>query len=290
MMRFSIVIPSYNREKLLHGCLTAIVALDYPHDSFEVIIVDDGSAQHLSEVILPFLHRISLRILRQKNSGPARARNFGAEHARGELLAFLDDDCAPRKDWLKQLELAVSRSAGALIGGKTFNGCRNNIFAEVNQRLLDAVSDWFRNTGSPLQFFPSNNFVVAAHEFQEIGGFDATFSVAGGEDREFCARWLRSGRQLVSAPQACIDHFHPQTMRSFLNMHFRYGGGAAVLHKTQRTSPLRYMQTGLYRHLLLTVAQGDRSFTACQLLGLSQIATAAGFLYTRSKCFSRGMR
>ena len=248
-MRFSIIIPSYNRERALKRCLEALAALDYPHDDFQVIVVDDGSARPLWEITEPFLGQLTLQTLRQKNAGPARARNLGAEHARGELLAFLDDDCVPRKRWLTEFDLAAKRNAGTLVGGKTRNGCRDNVFAEVNQKLIDVVVGWFCENGSELRFFPSNNFVVPASDFHEIGGFDAGFRMLGGEDREFCARWLRSGRRLSAAPEACMDHFHAQTIRSFCKMHFHYGRGAGHLHQLQKTSPIRFAAKGLYSHL-----------------------------------------
>ncbi len=277
MMRFSIIIPTYNRPERLARCLGSVAALDYPREQFEAIVVDDGSDLPLDEATQPVAALMNLTVLRQNNAGPASARNFGASIARGELLAFLDDDCAPRRDWLRQMDLAARRDPGCVWGGRTINGCRDNIFAETNQRLLDAVAAWFTRNNSPLQFFASNNFVVPRTGFHQIGGFDATFPLAGGEDRDFCARWLASGRRLVPAPLACIDHFHPQTVRSYLNMHYRYGRGAARLHRLRHSSPLRFAKKGLYGNLLFTFAKGGRPLTACSLFALSQLATATGF-------------
>jgi glycosyltransferase involved in cell wall biosynthesis len=276
-MRFSIIIPTYNRPQRLARCLASIAVLDYPREQFEVIVVDDGSELPVEGAAHSVAMLVNLTVLRQKNAGPASARNFGASAAQGELLAFLDDDCAPHYDWLQQMDLAARRDPGCLWGGRTINACRDNIFAETNQKLLDAVAAWFTRHKSPLQFFASNNFVVPSTEFHQIGGFDATFPLAGGEDRDFCARWLSSGRRLVPAPSACIDHFHPQTVRSYLNMHYRYGRGAARLHRLRGSSPLRFAKKGLYGHLLFTFAKGGRPLMTCSLFALSQLATATGF-------------
>src|SRR5262245_19683629 len=99
----SVVIPTYNRPSQLTQCLEGLSALTYPHTGFEVIIVDDGSPTDLTTVIARFRDRLDLTLLRQPRGGPGAARNAGAAVARGGILAFLDDDCCPAKDWLLRL-------------------------------------------------------------------------------------------------------------------------------------------------------------------------------------------
>ena len=95
---FSIVIPTYKRPEQLAVCLQACTRLDYPHDRFEIIIVDDGSPVPVEVPKNDRSNLVSITCLRQLNSGPASARNMGAKHARGDILAFTDDDCIPTPD------------------------------------------------------------------------------------------------------------------------------------------------------------------------------------------------
>ena len=88
MTKVSVIIPTYNRASKLLGAVQS--ALDQTYPSIEVIVVDDGSTDDTAERISTFLPRI--KFLRQKNSGPSVARNNGARHATGEILAFLDSD------------------------------------------------------------------------------------------------------------------------------------------------------------------------------------------------------
>ena len=92
--------PTYNRPATLRRCVEAVLCQTVR--DIEVIVVDDGGAasaeQTLSEVNDP-----RLRVLRQANAGPAAARNRGASHSSARWLAFVDDDCAPRPDWLERL-------------------------------------------------------------------------------------------------------------------------------------------------------------------------------------------
>src|SRR5690242_16282570 len=98
-MRFSVVVPTYNRPQPLSRCLDALARLYYPREQFEVIVVDDGSTESLAALVKNFQERLDIRYLREEHAGPGMARNVGAAHARGEYLAFTDDDCAPCPDW-----------------------------------------------------------------------------------------------------------------------------------------------------------------------------------------------
>ncbi|HVT87226.1 MAG TPA: glycosyltransferase, partial [Tepidisphaeraceae bacterium] len=100
---FSIVIPTYARPKELATCLASMSRLDYPRDRFEVIVVDDGSPQSPDGIVAPFEKQLDVRLVRQSNAGPAMARNTGVSAAKYDFIAFTDDDCTPRSNWLTAL-------------------------------------------------------------------------------------------------------------------------------------------------------------------------------------------
>ena len=90
-MLFSIVVPVYNGEKYLSRCIDSILAQTY--DDFEVIIIDDGSTDHSSEICKEYAlkdKRVSL--ISQQNRGVSSARNAGISQARGDYLIFVDAD------------------------------------------------------------------------------------------------------------------------------------------------------------------------------------------------------
>src|SRR5687768_5734054 len=93
--RLSIVIPSRHRPAALARCLTAIAAGDLDGAAFEVVVVLDG--EDVADPLVP--EGLEVRVLRVPRAGPAVARNRGAAAARGEVLAFTDDDCTPDRDW-----------------------------------------------------------------------------------------------------------------------------------------------------------------------------------------------
>src|SRR4051794_34400017 len=124
---FSIIIPTYSRPEALTNCLEAIALLDYPRDRFEVIVVDDGSPRPADQIVASFSSRFAVRSLRQQHAGPAAARNQGAAGARGDFLAFTDDDCLPDRDWLRIFARHFAANPDYLIGGRTLNALPNNL-------------------------------------------------------------------------------------------------------------------------------------------------------------------
>src|ERR1700687_4271431 len=100
---FSIIVPTYARPLELVDCLEALARLEFRRDSFEVIVVDDGSPSPPAAVVERFRDRLTLNLVTAPHGGPAAARNRGAERATGKFFAFTDDDCRPAPNWLDAL-------------------------------------------------------------------------------------------------------------------------------------------------------------------------------------------
>ena len=90
MPKFSVIIPLYNKEKYITGCLQSV--LQQAFSDFEIVVVDDGSSDNSVDTIKRTIHDNRLRIITQKNAGPAAARNTGIKAAVGEWIVFLDAD------------------------------------------------------------------------------------------------------------------------------------------------------------------------------------------------------
>lgn len=221
----SIVIPTRNRSKAIESCLDALAEQTLTPGSFEVIVVDDGSEPPLALDPARWEARFDLNLVRQQNTGPAGARNRGVAEARGEFLAFTDDDCLPTPTWLEKLVAALRENPESLVGGSTFNGLTENLFSETSQLILEMVYEHFNRDPANAYFFASNNMACRKSDFLKIGGFDSSFRVAS-EDRELCDRWRMSGRRLLWIRDASVEHRHPQTFPAFTRLHFRYGQGA----------------------------------------------------------------
>jgi len=279
-LRFTIVIPTRDRPRQLAACLAAVAGIRFPRERFETIVVDDGGSTPLEPMVGQVASHARVRMLRQPGSGPGAARNRGASEARGEILVFLDDDCAPDACWLDELDLALAASPGAGVGGRTINALPGNPYSSASQALIDYLYEYYNREAAKEPMFTTSNLALPRAEFERIGGFDQRFSRAGGEDRELCLRWARSGRELRYAPDAIVRHAHRLGPRSFLRQHFTYGRGAARFHRIRESTPIPE-PASFYRELILYPWREQRRGRArmSALLALSQMANAAGYAW-----------
>ncbi len=281
----SIIIPTYNRPERLKACLSSITALDFPTSNFEVIVVDDGSQVPIEPVILNFKDSFPLTVIRQANAGPATARNTGTATAKGDFLVFIDDDCAPKSDWLRLLIQNLRANDHCLVGGHTLNALSNNVFSEASQTLIDYLYQYFNRGSTRPTFFASNNFGLSRERFKQLGGFNTTFPLAAGEDREFCDRWLQAGYPMQYVSEARINHYHNLSLKSFWRQHFNYGRGAFHFHRVRaqrKDDPIKVEPLSFYWKLLtfpLSQSKGWRAIPISLLLGVSQFANVLGFFW-----------
>ncbi|WP_089724111.1 glycosyltransferase family 2 protein [Candidatus Thiosymbion oneisti] len=287
----SVIIPTYNRPRQLARCLDALSATR--GEVFEVIVVDDGSPEPAEIVTHAFAGRLDITCLRQKNAGPASARNAGARAARAPILAFTDDDCRPEPDWLSRIAAAVRREPHALAGGRTYNILEDNIFSETSQDLIGFLYKYTTRRGGGLHFFTSNNLACSARRHTAIGGFDESFPLAAAEDRDYSLRWMDMGWPLVYVPDAVMGHAHHLNFRRFWRQHLHYGRGAHHLRARVATRESKKIPFEGIRFYALMVSypfrkRRPRPFLRMALLGLSQVAVVAGFIAERLRDVHQG--
>jgi GT2 family glycosyltransferase len=283
-LAFSVVIPTYDRRDALRACLHALARQQYPRDAFEVVVIDDGGSDSLTDLENRFDGQLVWRLQRQQRSGPAAARNLGALSANGEYLAFTDDDCEPAPDWLAKLEQGLMQHPNGLIGGRVVNALPHNSCSTASQQLIDYLYTAYTENGAP-RFFSSNNVALSRRGFREVGGFDESFPLPAAEDRDFCARWAQSGRSMVYTPAAIVYHAHALDVSGFLRQHFRYGRGAYQFRERTvsrgwqraRLEPFSFYFDLLSYPLKSVTPTGIGRLRISLLFLLSQVANAAGF-------------
>ena len=165
----SVVIPAFNESRHIANTINSLKNCEYSRKSFEIIVVDNNSTDGTKEIADKFADH-SL-ILKDGNVGAVR--NYGAKHARGEILAFLDADCIVSKDWLSNIaKLIEARPTGAFGGTCT-------TFDETN--WMERY--WLLGNGKKRQ-----NALVGAtigikrSVFWQVNGFDER--ITSGEDTD----------------------------------------------------------------------------------------------------------
>ena len=285
---FSVIVPTRNRPEQLRACLRSLAAIDYPHDRFEVIVVDDETREPLGALANQFQGVLNLSILRKRHQGPAAARNYGAARAQGKFLAFTDDDCTVSAGWLGALGERLTTAPEDLVGGKIINALDSSIYSAASQTILDAVYEHYNPAQGRAHFFASCNFAMAAEKFRALNGFKQDWSLAAGEDRAFCYRWIQRGWKLNYAPEAVIVHHQALDLRSFCELYFRYGRGAYYYHQQLRrgaAGPGAFRPDPMFYWRCLRRPWIDqkpsRAFRITCLFFVWQFANAAGYFWQR---------
>jgi GT2 family glycosyltransferase len=219
----AVVVPTYNRSALLRRTLNALGCVDYP--SLSVVVVDDGSGPEHAAANESATREAHAVYLEQANAGPATARNRGIAASDSVLVAFLDDDCAPREDWLRALAGPFSDSGASRLGG-VGGGVRSepahnwvSRFCSVAQYSTGAQSE-FKNAATA-------NACFRRDVLEEVNGFDEGFRHPGGDDPDLSRRIREAGYELRNVPEAIVYHAEIDRLGDFLLHLFRRGLGEA---------------------------------------------------------------
>jgi GT2 family glycosyltransferase len=232
----SVVVCTYNGAGTLDECLEAAGALNYP--DFELIVVVDGGGDGCAEIARAH----GATVIETEHRGLGHARNVGIEAARGEIVAFLDDDAFPDRDWLLFL-------ADLLRGGLYAGGGGPNVPPDDDGFVAECVA---AAPGGPIhvlisdreaEHVPGCNMAFRRDVLQSIGGFDERFRVAG-DDVDLCWRLQKAGHRLGFSAGAVVMHRRRDSVRRYLRQQYGYGKAEALL---ERKWPSRYNRVGASR-------------------------------------------
>ena len=253
----SVVVPTRDRPQEIVRCLEALVQLDYPN--FEIVVVDNSTDSTATRTALEGWLAVEprLRYVVQSVPGTSRARNTGAIAARGEYIAYVDDDVWIDRGWLTEiaLEFASRPDVGCVTG------------SILPAQLETAPQLWLEEIGGfskgfarreftlqhpetlgPMFLFAAGMFGSGANmafrrsALLAAGGFDPDLGggtrVGGGEDLSAFVAVLTAGHRIVYQPAAVVRHWHHRSLTALRRQMRGYGRGlAAHLLKTAVEHP-----------------------------------------------------
>jgi glycosyltransferase involved in cell wall biosynthesis len=244
---YSIVVPTLNRAAMLARGVRSLLAQRASCDS-EIIVVDNNSTDGTREEVraLAAQARQRLRYVMEREPGVAAARNAGVLAARGEVIAFVDDDAVVQPGWLDALESAYRAHAGAwCIGGKislTLPQEPPSWFSSQSNLLRDYLSGLDLGDGTielrePREAVFGANFSVRRGVFDRVGLFDPALGVAGRrrlecDEIELCWRIRRAGGRIYYCGGAGVSHVVPAerlSKRFFRNRSYWRGRTAGLI-------------------------------------------------------------
>lgn len=196
-IKISVVIPTYRRPGLLVKCLNALVRQSLDKAEYEVIVISDGPDDLTAKAVQN--HSEYNRVIRYmylpQKKGPAAARNMGWQNAKGNLVAFTDDDCLPDENWL-----------GAILN--SYSGEEKMAYTgRVKVPLPPIPTDYELNTAHlETASFVTANCCCTRAALEAVIGFDERFSMAWREDSDLEFKLHLAGIPVVRLPDALIVH------------------------------------------------------------------------------------
>jgi cellulose synthase/poly-beta-1,6-N-acetylglucosamine synthase-like glycosyltransferase len=231
----------------LAACLHSFCQLDYPAGAWELIVVNDGGETSFTAIADCLAQSLPLQLLTIPHTGPAAARNAGVRQARGELLAFTDDDCQVTPNWLRIFAEGFADGRWHALGGCSRTPFQQNRAELAWQHLTDFLNSFMQDEDGNALLLISNNVAYRHDVFRKMGGFNESFPLAAAEDMELSYRLLASGCRQRILPEAVVWHYHHLTDWGHLKQQFRYGRGGYYFERVLLERPSRKLRP-LYLH------------------------------------------
>lgn len=230
----TIMVPAHNEGKVIVQTVEALLALNYPHDRYEIIVINDNSSDNSGELLAKVQSKHPGRQLIVINTdktnggkGKSNALNIGFARCKGELIAIYDADNTPERNALRYLaaEISADPKLGAVIGKfRTRNREANLLTRFINIETLSF--QWMAQAGRWRLFklctIPGTNFIMRREIVEAIGGWDVK---AIAEDTEISFRIYMMGYRIKFQPKSVTWEQEPQTLKVWFKQRSRWAKG-----------------------------------------------------------------
>jgi glycosyltransferase involved in cell wall biosynthesis len=211
----SVVVCTYNRAEMLRAALGDLLA--QATDGlflYEIVVIDDASNDHTADVVAQIAAKSTARInyVKAAGRGYTEALNAGVVAAKGEWIAFFDDDQRAGPTWLRELFVEADKGTAEIVGGPVVLQFEDQKLEKLGPvcRGLYGEHPNFRQARHPSRIPPpaGGNRIVHRCVFDVIGKFDESFQT-GGCDRDFLLRAAAAGHRFGWAAHAFVWHRVP---------------------------------------------------------------------------------
>jgi glycosyltransferase involved in cell wall biosynthesis len=232
-MKYSVIIPVYNRPEEVAELLESLVAQEFK--DFEVIIVEDGSTVRCDQIIARYQHLLDIVYFYKQNEGPGPSRNFGFSRARGDYFVIFDSDCILPPHYFRVVDDEIKNSSLDAWGGPDRGHDR---FTLLQRAMAYTMSSFFTTGGirggkkSVGAFQPrSFNMGFSRNVFERTGGFRFD---RFAEDIELSIRMKDQGFRVNLIPQAFVFHKRRTNLIQFFKQVSNFGKGRVLVGAAHR--------------------------------------------------------
>jgi GT2 family glycosyltransferase len=231
--RISVVVCTFNGAATIRDTLDALGRLDYAN--YEVVVVNDGSTDATPEIAAGY----DVKLVTTENQGLAMARNVGLAAASGEIVAYLDDDAYPDRDWLTYLALGFLESDVCGVGGPNLLPPEDGDVAECVANAPGGPAHVLLDDREA-EHIPGCNMAFRKDWLEAVGGFDPQFRCAG-DDVDLCWSVQQRGGRIGFHAGALVWHHRRGSVVRYWRQQFGYGKAEALL---ARKWPDKYNTAG----------------------------------------------
>jgi glycosyltransferase involved in cell wall biosynthesis len=229
-MDVSLIIATRDRWQQLARCLDSVARIEFDRP-WELIVVDNGSTDATAELAKQFADKASvpLRYVLELEPGLGNAHNAGVAIARGEILAFTDDDCYPETDFLRRVWCAFADPSIGYIAGRI-------TLHDPSDYPMTTIESTTPHTFRARSLVSAGSFGGANMAFRrkvlvEIGGFDPLFgpgALFNAEDVDAAARASAIGWKGEYRPEVIVRHHHGRKAPDIPHLLKSYGMGTGA--------------------------------------------------------------
>ncbi|MBN1527264.1 MAG: glycosyltransferase [Candidatus Omnitrophica bacterium] len=227
-MLFSVIVPFLNEEKYIRRCLEALVDQDFGKNEYEIIFVDNGSADGSSAIVSQFS---GVRLLREEARGAYKARNRALAEAKGEIIAFTDADCVVVKDWLRQIENGMKDTGASIAMGPVYFPNDNSKALKLFEDYQNAKAEYVMNKSLKKFYYGyTNNMAFKADIFKKLGLFSEG---VGSGDTEMVHRCMAKypGCKVAYLEDVKVEHLEVSGLGVYQKKMYGYGRDSILVNK-----------------------------------------------------------
>jgi len=213
---FSIVVCCYRGEATIEKCLDSLINQNYSKSNYEIIIVDDGSIDNSSKIIIDYINSLKnkkplIKYYRTDNHGLSSARNFGIHYSIGNYILFIDEDAAAEKNWLNEYSRIISDKQPFILSGKVKPFPDSNKF----ERFINKIHyTYLTPEGEEKILLIGTNMGYKHDLFSNHVGFIDAFNYRGDESALLV---LLNGKfNIISNDKAVVYHKQPHNILIWL--------------------------------------------------------------------------
>ncbi|MHA1800044.1 MAG: glycosyltransferase [Candidatus Helarchaeota archaeon] len=243
----SIVLAVRNEEDTIKKCIEAILNQDYPHNCYEILVIDGLSEDDTQNIVLDLIkkNKDRIKLLMNQEKSAAFGRNIGILESKGEYVGILHGRGIVNKNWISNLtqilmqgdETIAAAGCIALTANKT-------AITEAEEVVLSSSFGGFRTATSKIiskekkpQIFEAESIGVSLYKksiLLKVGLYDE--KLFSGEDFELNYRIRKAGYKILGSTSAIINYYRRTTLGSFKSRLYNFGQGRACIIKKHRDS------------------------------------------------------